>query len=103
AKASGADAIFPEALTTAEMFRTFAREIDAPLLANMTEFGVTPLFGREELAAAGVSLILYPLSAFRAMSGAALRVYRAIRQEGSQRSVIDIMQSRVELRVKFEE
>jgi len=94
---AGADMLFPEALTDLNHYRRFEDEISIPVLANMTEFGVTPLFGREELAAAGVSLILYPLSAFRAMSGAALQVYRAIRQEGSQKSVIDIMQSRAEL------
>jgi methylisocitrate lyase len=94
---AGADMLFPEALTDLSHYRRFADEVGIPVLANMTEFGVTPLFGREELAAAGVSLILYPLSAFRAMSGAALRVYRAIRQEGSQRGVVDIMQSRAEL------
>jgi len=68
-----------------------------PVLANMTEFGVTPLFGNAELAASGVNLALYPLSAFRAMAAAALRVYRAIREEGTQSSVVDIMQSRAEL------
>ncbi len=94
---AGADMLFPEALTELGQYRRFVDEIGIPVLANMTEFGVTPLFGKEELAAAGVSLILYPLSAFRAMSGAALRVYRAIREEGSQKSVTDIMQSRAEL------
>lgn len=94
---AGADMLFPEALTELGHYRRFADEVGLPVLANMTEFGVTPIFDREELAAAGVSLILYPLSAFRAMSGAALRVYRAIRQEGSQKSVIDTMQSRAEL------
>jgi methylisocitrate lyase len=94
---AGADMLFPEALTDLGHYRRFADEVGIPLLANMTEFGVTPLFDREELAAAGVSLILYPLSAFRAMSAAALRVYRAIRQEGSQKGVVDLMQSRAEL------
>lgn len=94
---AGADMLFPEALTELGHYRRFAYEVGLPVLANMTEFGVTPLFGREELAAAGVGLILYPLSAFRAMSEAALRVYRAIRLEGSQKGVIDIMQSRAEL------
>jgi methylisocitrate lyase len=96
-RAAGADIIFPEALTDLDHYRRFADGVGIPVLANMTEFGVTPLFGREELAAAGVSLILYPLSAFRAMSDAALRVYRAIRQEGSQKGIIDMMQSRAEL------
>ena len=94
---AGADMLFPEALTALPLYRRFADATGLPVLANMTEFGVTPLWGREELAAAGVSLALYPLSAFRAMSAAALRVYRAIREEGSQQSVVDIMQSRAEL------
>jgi methylisocitrate lyase len=94
---AGADMLFPEALTVLDHYRRFADAVGLPLLANMTEFGVTPLFGKEELAVAGVGLILYPLSAFRAMSGAALRVYEAIRREGSQKEVIDIMQSRAEL------
>jgi len=94
---AGADMLFPEALTDLGHYRRFADEIGLPVLANMTEFGITPLFDREVLATAGVSIILYPLSAFRAMSSAALQVYRAIRQEGSQKGVIDIMQSRDEL------
>lgn len=94
---AGADMLFPEALTELSHFRRFADAVGLPVLANMTEFGVTPLFGRDELAASGVSLALYPLSAFRAMSAAALRVYRAIREEGTQRSAVDIMQSRAEL------
>jgi len=94
---AGADMLFPEALSDLGHYRRFADEAGMPLLANMTEFGVTPLFGREELAAAGVNLVLYPLSAFRAMSAAALRVYLAIRQEGSQKGVVDLMQSRAEL------
>jgi len=94
---AGADMLFPEALTELSHYRRFADTAGLPVLANMTEFGVTPLFGSEELAAAGVSLALYPLSAFRAMSAAAQRVYRAIREEGSQRGVVDIMQSRAEL------
>jgi methylisocitrate lyase len=94
---AGADMLFPEALTELAHYRRFADAVRLPVLANMTEFGVTPLFGIEELRAAGVSLALYPLSAFRAMSAAALQVYRAIREEGTQRSVLDIMQSRAEL------
>jgi methylisocitrate lyase len=96
-RAAGADMLFPEALTDLGHYLRFADEVGIPLLANMTEFGVTPLFGREELAAVGVSLILYPLSAFRAMSAAALRVYRTIRQEGSQKGGVELMQSRAEL------
>ncbi|HBG04917.1 MAG: methylisocitrate lyase [Geobacteraceae bacterium GWC2_58_44] len=94
---AGADMLFPEALTELSHYRRFADAAGLPVLANMTEFGVTPLLGREELVVAGVSLILYPLSAFRAMSAAALRVYRAIREQGTQRSVVDLMQSRAEL------
>lgn len=94
---AGADMFFPEALTELSHYRRFADATGLPVLANMTEFGVTPLFCTEELAAAGVSLALYPLSAFRAMSAAALRVYRAIREEGTQKGVVDTMQSRAEL------
>jgi methylisocitrate lyase len=94
---AGADMLFPEALTELSHYRLFADTAHLPVLANMTEFGVTPLFGVEELRAAGVSLALYPLSAFRAMSAAALRVYREIREKGTQRRVLDTMQSREEL------
>ena len=94
---AGADMLFPEALADLASYRRFVDEVRIPVLANMTEFGITPLFTREELAAAGVSLVLYPLSAFRAMSAAALKVYRAIREEGDQRKVVDLMQSRAEL------
>jgi methylisocitrate lyase len=94
---AGADVIFPEALGRLEDYRKFARTIEIPILANITEFGVTPLFSREELAGAGVGAVLYPLSAFRAMNAAALRVYRAIREEGTQRNVVGTMQTREEL------
>lgn len=94
---AGADMLFPEALTGLEEYRRFAAALDIPLLANLTEFGLTPLFTREELAAAGVGLALYPLSAFRAMAAAALKVYRTIREEGTQRAVLDGMQTRAEL------
>lgn len=94
---AGSDMIFPEALTGLEQYRRFAEAVGIPVLANMTEFGVTPLFSREELAEAGVRLVLYPLSAFRAMSAAALRVFRAIREEGTQKSVVETMQSREDL------
>lgn len=95
---AGADGIFAEALPSLEDFRAFAAALgDVPLLANMTEFGVTPLLTREELSEAGVRMILYPLSAFRAMSLAALRVYREIREAGDQRAVLDTMQTRQEL------
>ena len=94
---AGADMIFPEAVTALDMYRQFAAAVQVPILANITEFGVTPLFTVEELAEVNVSLVLYPLSAFRAMNAAALKVYRAIRNEGSQRNVIDTMQTRAEL------
>jgi methylisocitrate lyase len=94
---AGADMLFPEALTGLEQYRCFARALNIPVLANMTEFGLTPLFSLEELASAGVGLALYPLSAFRAMSAAALKVYRTIREEGTQRGVLDGMQTRAEL------
>jgi methylisocitrate lyase len=94
---AGADMLFPEALTGLEQYRRFAGVLGIPLLANMTEFGLTPLFSLEELATAGVGLALYPLSAFRAMAAAALKVYRTIRRDGSQRAVLDEMQTRAEL------
>lgn len=94
---AGADMIFPEALGDLEQYRRFAAAVGAPVLANLTEFGRTPLFTTEELADAGVRLALYPLSAFRAMSAAALRVLRAIREEGTQRGVVESMQTREEL------
>jgi methylisocitrate lyase len=94
---AGADMIFPEALPSLEMYRQFAGAVKVPILANITEFGQTPLFSRDELAQAGVSLILYPLSAFRAMSAAALKVYQSIRSEGTQKNVLPLMQSRAEL------
>lgn len=94
---AGADMIFAEALTALDQYRRFAAAVGIPVLANITEFGVTPLFTAGELADAGVSLVLYPLSAFRAMSAAALRVYRAIRDNGTQRGMVETMQSRAEL------
>jgi methylisocitrate lyase len=94
---AGADMLFPEALGELDQYRQFAEATGLPVLANLTEFGRTPLFTCEELREAGVALALYPLSAFRAMSAAALRVYRTIRAEGTQRRVVDIMQSRDEL------
>lgn len=94
---AGADMIFPEALTELGQYRRFANEAGIPVMANMTEFGVTPLFGLEALAGAGVGLALYPLSAFRAMCAAALAVYRAIRSDGSQKGMLETMQSREEL------
>jgi methylisocitrate lyase len=94
---AGADMIFPEALTDLEEYRKFVLAVKLPILANMTEFGKTPLFTVKELASVGVSLVLYPLSAFRAMNAAALKVYETIRGTGSQKSVVDIMQTREEL------
>jgi methylisocitrate lyase len=94
---AGADMIFPEAVTELETYRQFAAAVKVPILANITEFGASPLYTVEELAQADVSLVLYPLSAFRAMSAAALNVYRTIRAEGSQKNVISAMQTRAEL------
>ncbi len=95
--AAGADMIFPEAVKDLATYQKFAQAVKVPILANITEFGATPLFTVEELRGADVSLVLYPLSAFRAMSKAALAVYSAIRSEGTQKSVIDRMQTRAEL------
>lgn len=94
---AGADMIFPEAVTDLAMYRRFAEAVPVPILANITEFGSTPLYSVEELGRAGVGLVLYPLSTFRAASKAALEVYQAIRRDGSQSGVIDRMQSRTEL------
>lgn len=92
--AAGADAIFIEALTRLDQYKIFCDAINAPVLANITEFGKTPLFTVDELGSVGVRIILYPLSAFRAMNQAALAVYETIRKEGTQQSVIDLMQDR---------
>ena len=94
---AGADMIFAEALTTLEEYRQFTSAIKVPVLANITEFGKTPLFTTQELASVGVQLVLYPLSAFRAMSRAALDVYGAIRRDGTQKSVVPLMQTRADL------
>ncbi|MGA2907588.1 MAG: methylisocitrate lyase [Terracidiphilus sp.] len=95
--AAGADMIFAEAVTEASMYTAFRKAVGVPVLANITEFGKTPLFTREELAAAGVDIILYCCAAYRAMNAAALKVYEAIRAEGTQKSVLPIMQTRDEL------
>ena len=96
--AAGADALFPEALTTLEEYRAFRAALpDVPILANITEFGKTPLFTTKELADAGASMVLYPLSAFRAMSAAALNVYQTISKEGTQAPCVPAMQSRADL------
>ena len=94
---AGADMIFAEALGDLDQYRKFVKAVRIPVLANITEFGKTPLFTVEELRSAGLSLALYPLSAFRAMSAAALNVYRTIRAEGTQKKVISQMQTRAEL------
>ena len=95
--AAGADLIFPEAIRTLEDYKKFSAAVSKPILANITEFGLTPLFTRDELGANGVSMILYPLSAFRAMNKAAENVYETIRKEGTQAKVIETMQTREEL------
>ncbi|MEZ5515363.1 MAG: methylisocitrate lyase [Steroidobacteraceae bacterium] len=94
---AGADMIFAEALATLDEYRQFTSKVKVPVLANITEFGKTPYFTTQELADVGVRLVLYPLSAFRAMSKAALNVYGAIRRDGSQKAVLDTMQTRMEL------
>jgi methylisocitrate lyase len=94
---AGADMIFPEAVRDLATYRKFAQAVKVPVLANITEFGATPLFTVEELRSADVSMVLYPLSAFRAMSKAALAVYGSIRKEGTQKNVLGLMQTRAEL------
>ena len=94
---AGADMVFPEAITELGMYKTFADRVRAPILANITEFGATPLFSTQELGSVDVSLVLYPLSAFRAMNKAAENVYTAIRRDGTQKNVVDSMQTRMEL------
>ena len=93
----GADMIFPEAMTELSMYKQFVDVVKVPVLANITEFGSTPLFTVAELATADVSMVLYPLSAFRAMNKAALTVYETMRAEGTQKNVVDLMQTRMEL------
>ena len=95
--AAGADMIFAEAVTEASMYTAFRKAVGVPILANITEFGKTPLFTREELAAAGVDIVLYCCAAYRAMNAAALKVYEAIRAEGTQKNVLPLMQTRDEL------
>ncbi len=94
---AGADMIFPEAMTELAMYKRFADAVKVPVLANITEFGATPLFTTDELRSAGVAIALYPLSAFRAMNQAALNVYRSVRKDGTQKNVVDTMQTRAEL------
>ena len=94
---AGADMIFPEAMNELPQYREFVDAVKVPVLANITEFGATPLFTTDELASVDVSIALYPLSAFRAANAAALQVYQTLRAEGTQKNVIDIMQSRMDL------
>ena len=94
---AGADMIFAEALTTLEEYQQFTDVVKVPVLANLTEFGKTPLFKTDELAEVGVAMALYPLSAYRAMSAAALNVYQTIKNDGTQQAVVDTMQTRAEL------
>ena len=94
---AGADAIFPEAMTELSMYKEFAAAVKVPVLANITEFGDTPLYTVDELRGADVSMVLYPLSAFRAMNKAAETVYNSVRKEGTQKSVVELMQTRKEL------
>lgn len=96
-EAAGADAIFAEAVYTLEQYQAFTKALKVPVLANITEFGQTPLFNKAELAAVGVAMVLYPLSAFRAMNKAALNVYQSILEQGDQKAVVDSMQTRAEL------
>lgn len=94
---AGADMIFPEAMTELGMYKQFVDAVKVPVLANITEFGSTPLFTVDELASADVSMVLYPLSAFRAMNQAALNVYQAVKRDGTQKNVLDTMQTRMAL------
>jgi methylisocitrate lyase len=94
---AGADMIFPEAISELAQYRRFRQAVGVPILANITEFGRTPLYGRDELAAAGVDIILYCCAAYRAMNAAALATYEAIRRDGTQRNVIEHMQTREQL------
>ena len=94
---AGADAIFAEAMTEIDMYRSIVSAAGVPVLANLTEFGQTPLYTTEELAGVGIAMALYPLSAFRAMNKAALNVYKEIREQGTQAAVVDTMQTRMEL------
>ncbi|MGB8338092.1 MAG: methylisocitrate lyase [Burkholderiales bacterium] len=94
---AGADMIFPEAMTELAMYRQFKQAVKVPILANITEFGHTPLYTREELASVDVDIVLHCCSAYRAMNAAALKVYQSIRAEGTQKHVVDLMQTRAEL------
>jgi methylisocitrate lyase len=95
--AAGADMVFPEAVTDLSMYRRFRDALAVPILANITEFGHTPLYSRDELGAAGVDIVLYCCSAYRAMNAAALKTYQIIRSTGSQREALPLMQTRADL------
>ncbi len=94
---AGADAIFAEAVHTLKEYKEFTEQMSVPVLANITEFGATPMFTTEELASVGIAMVLYPLSAFRAMNKAALNVYQELKDKGTQEGVLDTMQTRMEL------
>jgi methylisocitrate lyase len=94
---AGADMIFPEAITDLAMYRRFKDAVKVPILANITEFGQTPLYTRDELASVGVDIVLHCCSAYRAMNAAALAVYQAIRRDGTQKNVLALMQTRADL------
>jgi methylisocitrate lyase len=94
---AGADMVFPEAITDLAMYKRFADEVKVPILANITEFGATPLYTLDELRSANVAIALYPLSAFRAMNQAALNIYRTLRRDGTQKAVVETMQTRNDL------
>ena len=94
---AGADMIFPEAINDLGTYKKFTKSLDVPVLANITEFGATPLFSLDELNSVGIAIALYPLSAFRAMNKAALNIYRGLREEGTQKNLVEQMQTREEL------
>lgn len=94
---AGADMIFPEAINDLDTYKKFTKSVDVPVLANITEFGATPLFSLDELNSVGIAIALYPLSAFRAMNKAALNIYKGLRKEGTQKNLVEQMQTREEL------
>ena len=94
---AGADMIFPEAINNLDTYKKFTKSVDVPVLANITEFGATPLFSLDELNSVGIAIALYPLSAFRAMNKAALNIYKGLREEGTQKNLVEQMQTREEL------
>ena len=94
---AGADMIFPEAINDLDTYKKFTKSVDVPVLANITEFGATPLFSLDELNSVGIAIALYPLSAFRAMNKAALNIYKGLREEGTQKNLVEQMQTREEL------